>query len=61
MKANITLKVDSEFLRQARLVAAEEGVSVTALLAAQPMKMLREHKVYSRAKKTRLSSIAKRF
>ncbi len=34
MKANITLKLDADVLRKARILAAEEGLSVSGLLAA---------------------------
>jgi len=34
MKANITLKIDANLLREARILAAEEDSSISALLAA---------------------------
>lgn len=33
MKTNVTLKLDADLLREARVVAAEEGRSIGALLA----------------------------
>jgi hypothetical protein len=33
MKTNITLKLDAEVLREARILAAEEGSSISGLLA----------------------------
>ena len=32
MKTNVTLKLDADLLREARVVAAEEGRSISALL-----------------------------
>ena len=44
MKTNVTLKLDADLLREARVVAAEEGRSISALLAARspPKKRLRD-------------------
>jgi hypothetical protein len=49
MKTNITLKLDAEVLREARILAAEEGSSVSGLLAAKLEELLRERKGYDRA------------
>ena len=57
MKTNITLKLDSELLREVRVLAAEEGTSVSALLAERLEKIVREHKAYSRAKKRALARL----
>jgi hypothetical protein len=35
MKTNITLKLDADLLREARILAAEEGSSISRLLAAR--------------------------
>jgi predicted HicB family RNase H-like nuclease len=35
MKTNVTLKIDSELLREARILAAEEDSSISALLASK--------------------------
>jgi len=35
VKANITLKLDAALLREIRVLAAEEGTSISALLAAR--------------------------
>ena len=50
MKANITLKLDKELLRQARIMAAEQGTSISALLAAQLEEAVRKRRGYERAK-----------
>ena len=51
MKTNITLKVDADLLRQARILAAEENTSVSQLLAEQLRKVVESRKAYERAKR----------
>ena len=41
-KANITLKIDADLLRETRVFAAEEGRSVSALLSDRLEAMIRE-------------------
>jgi hypothetical protein len=50
VKANITLKIDSELLREARILAAEEDSSISALLAAKLEQAVRERKGFLRAR-----------
>lgn len=57
MKSNITLKLDSELLREIRVLAAEEGTSISALLAQRLEKIVHEHKSYGRAKKRALARL----
>jgi len=35
MKTNITLKLDADLVREVRIMAASEGTSISALLAAR--------------------------
>jgi hypothetical protein len=51
MKINITLKVDAELLREAKILAAENGTSISVLLAAHLEQTVREGKAYDRARK----------
>ena len=44
MKTNITLKIETELLREARVLAAEEGTSISALLATRLEQAVRERK-----------------
>ncbi len=46
MKTNVTLKLDADLLREARIMAAKEGTSISALLAERLEKMVRERKNY---------------
>jgi len=59
MKANITLKLDADVLREARILAAEEGLSVTALLAAKLDEIVRQRKGYDRARKRAIARLRK--
>ncbi len=57
MKTNITLKLDADVLREARILAAEEGSSVSGLLAAKLEDLVRERKGYERARRRALARL----
>jgi len=57
MKANITLKLDRALLREARVLAAEEGTSISALLAARLEQVVRERQTYKRARKRAMARL----
>jgi hypothetical protein len=61
MKANITLKLDKDLLRKARVLAAEEDTSVSALLAAKLEEAVREREGYEQAKRRALAILRKGF
>ena len=61
MKSNITLKLDSALLREIRVMAAEEGTSISALLAARLEQIVRERKTYERARKRALARLREGF
>jgi hypothetical protein len=61
MKANITLKLDKDLLRKARVLAAERETSVSALLAAQLEMAVREREGYEQAKRRALAILKKGF
>jgi hypothetical protein len=50
MKTNITLKLESDLIREARVLAAEEDTSISAMLAARLEQIVRERKSYQRAR-----------
>ena len=54
MKSNITLKLEADLLRHARVMAAEEGTSISALLAEKLEEIVRQRKAHGRAKKRAL-------
>jgi len=49
VKAKITLKLDSALLRKVRILAAEEGTSISAMLAARLEQIVLERKNYDRS------------
>ena len=57
MKTNITLKLDAALLREIRVLAAEEGTSISAVLAARLEQIVRERKTYERARKRALARL----
>jgi len=59
MKTNITLKLDAALLREIRILAAEKGTSVSALLAAHLEQILSERKsrTYDRSRRRALARL----
>jgi hypothetical protein len=57
MKTNITLKLDADLLREVRVMAAQEGTSISALLATRLEKMVRERKAYDGARRRALARL----
>jgi hypothetical protein len=57
MKTNITLKLDAALLREARVVAAEEGRSISALLTDRLEALVRERKAFDRARHRALARL----
>lgn len=54
MKTNITLKLDADLLREARVLAAEEGRSLSAMLTERLEVLIRERKAFDRARRRAL-------
>ncbi len=61
MKTNITLKIEADLLREARVLAAEEGTSISALLAARLEQAVRERKGYHQARRRAVARLRKGF
>jgi hypothetical protein len=57
MKTNITLKLDTDLVREARVMAAEEGRSVSALLADRLESLVRDRKAFERARRRALARL----
>ena len=57
MKTNITLKLDSDLLREAKILAAENGTSISAMLAGRLEREVRERRTYDRARKRALARL----
>jgi hypothetical protein len=61
VKTNITLKLDANLLREARILAAEEGTSISSLLAARLEKIVRERRAYDHARRRALARLREGF
>lgn len=59
MKTNITLKLDADLLREVRVAAAEEGKSVSAMLAAKLEETVRSRREYAGARRRALARLRK--
>jgi hypothetical protein len=57
MKTNVTLKLDASLLRGIRILAAEEGTSISAMLAALLEQIVRERKSYDRSRRRALDRL----
>lgn len=59
MKTNVTLKIEAGLLREARILAAEEGTSISAMLATRLEQVVRERKGYQQARRRAMSRLRK--
>jgi hypothetical protein len=57
-KVNLTLKLDKDLVRRARVLAAEIGTSISALLAAKLEEDLERRNAYEEARKHALAVLA---
>ena len=61
MKTNITLKLDTDVLREVRILAAQEGVSISGLLATTLEEIVRQRKGYDRSRRRAVARLRKGF
>jgi hypothetical protein len=57
VKTNVTLELDADLLREARVVAAEEGRSISALLTDRLEAIVRERKAFDKARRRALARL----
>lgn len=57
MKSNITLKLETDLLRQVKILAAEQGTSVSALLSDRLAEIVRGRKAYDEARRRALGRL----
>ena len=55
------MKLDTDVLREARILAAEEGLSVSGLLAAKLDEIVRQRKGYNSSRKRAVARLHKGF
>ncbi len=60
-KANVTLTIDAGLLREARILAAAEGTSVSALLRGRLEELVRGHRAYDVARRRAVARLRKGF
>jgi len=61
MKTNVTLKIDADLLREARILAAEQDTSISAIVASKLEEDVRKRKGYEEAKKYALARLKKGY
>lgn len=61
MKTNLTLSVDSELLRDAKVLAARRGTSVSRMMAEQLEELVRRDREYERARQRAVARLEKGF
>lgn len=61
MKTNVTLKLDTDLLREAKVLAAKRNSSVSRLLADQLESLVRGERSYEAAKRRALARLARGY
>ena len=57
MGRNITLSLDDEILREARILAAQQGLSVSAFLRRELSRLVEDQRGYRRAREAALKRL----
>lgn len=61
MKRNITLTVDKDLIRKARILAAERSTSISGLLAAELERIVGERDRYEKAKSAAIAELRRGY
>lgn len=61
MKQNITVALDKETIRKAKVVAAERSTSVSRLLADEIERIVTEHDRYEEAKRASIAELRRGY
>jgi len=61
MTQNITLALDKQLLKRARAFAAQQGTSVSAMLAGELRKLIEREAAYEQAKARALAQLSSPF
>lgn len=61
MKSNVTLSVDSDLLRDAKVLAAQRGTSVSRMMADQLEELVRREREYERARRRAVDRLGEGF
>ena len=61
MKTNVTLKMDVELLREARILAAKQGTSISRMLSETLEEMVRRELAYEKSKERALRRLRRGY
>jgi hypothetical protein len=61
MKTKVTLKIEADLLREARVLATEQGTSISALLTERLEQAVRERRGYEQARRRALARLRRGF
>jgi len=61
MKQNVTVSLDGQILRKARMIAVKRGTSISGLLAQQIEGLVGEEEAYERAERQALAFLEEGF
>ncbi len=61
MKTNVTLRIDAELAREAKVLAARMGTSLSRLMAQQLEELTRRNREYDAAKRRALARLESGF
>ncbi len=61
VKTNVTLRIDADLLREAKVLAARRDSSVSRLLADQLEQLVREEKSYEAARRRALARLERGY
>jgi hypothetical protein len=61
MKQNITISLDRDLIRKARIIAARRGTSISKLLASELARTVEEADIYERARRQALAALDEGF
>lgn len=61
MKQNITLSIDKELIRKARILAAKKSISISRLLSDELTEIVMQNENYERARMKALAELTKGY
>jgi post-segregation antitoxin (ccd killing protein) len=60
-KQNITLSLDKDLIREAKLLSAKKSTSISKLLSEELERLVRKHEQYEQARRSALAALKKGF
>jgi predicted transcriptional regulator len=61
MKQNITLRLDKELIRRARMIAVQRSTSISGMLSTELARIVEQAEAYESAKRAALADLAEGF